>query len=343
MASIQQPIPFDVGVKSAGGGYHPKFKSGATVVAKQPEAQTPFAPTAYFTTTGMLRNKKKFIYEQPQFQNNRRDAWSNYPSRMPWDAYPATKPSWTGVHDSIDWKNPFADEYRETMNATQNRMIIDRQEKKDEIPKQWLNAADVKFDLEADLMYDYRRVVTENVIRDKVDKLKAMGYTDAEIGAALEKQRSKEIANVLNLPFRTTSAHQRVAALNSYFHRPAPVLSSPHGLTAVGATPASRSPAMAAAAAAGTTPVRRAHAPSRAMRSPPVSLATPQQGTPVSRTRSAGASPRLGTPLNPVPVPSGHTVTNAGIIQPETRGRKPRVSAQEALASVRRMAGNGQI
>ena len=71
--------PFDTGVKNAdGGGYRPKFKAtGGVILQKQPEAHTPFVTSPYFTTTGILRNKnkKKFIYEQPQFENHRSGTW----------------------------------------------------------------------------------------------------------------------------------------------------------------------------------------------------------------------------------------------------------------------------
>ena len=206
-----QVIPMNVGVETAGGGYLPKFKAtGGVILQKQPEAYTPFVTSPYFTTTGILRNKnkKKFIYEQPQFENHR---------RKPWDAFPGTKASWSGTHQTIDWSNPFANKYRETVNATENRMMVDRQEKQEEIPKQWLSPADVKFDLETDIMFDYKTAVKTEAMVAQIAKLKEQGYTDAEISHALEKQREKEIDIALEKPVIANTNHLREQSLANMY------------------------------------------------------------------------------------------------------------------------------
>ena len=191
--------PFETGVKSAGGGYHPKFKAtGGLIVEPQPEAKTPAVKTSYFTTTGKLRNRKNFIYSQPEFQNVR---------RKPGDPYPSSKPSFHGnlAGGGIDWKNPNIGQYRETANATENRMIIDGQQKGERFPIQWLKPEHINFSGKADeALFAYKSSMSANYLRDKVEQLRQKGYSEDEINKAIAKLREKDIETEVKRPSKPT-------------------------------------------------------------------------------------------------------------------------------------------
>ena len=291
--------PFETGVKSAGGGYHPKFKAtGGLIVEPQPEAKTPAVKTSYFTTTHKLRNRKNFIYSQPEFENVR---------RKPGDPYPSSKPSFHGnlAGGGIDWKNPNIDQYRETANATENRMIIDGQQKGERFPIQWLKPEHINFSGKAnEALFAYKSSMSADYMRDKVEQLRQKGYSEDEINKAIAKLREKDIETEVKRPSKPTVG----VALAS--------LEPSQGAGRI-STPQSVADLLARAA---TTPVT-------SRRNLAISMMNSRStGTPPVRVRSAGSEQRLGTAHNPVPVPPGHRVTNGGEIVEETRGR-PRVRA----------------
>ena len=270
--------PFETGVKSAGGGYHPKFKAtGGLIVEPQPEAKTPAVKTSYFTTTHKLRNRKNFIYSQPEFENVR---------RKPGDPYPSSKPSFHGnlAGGGIDWKNPNIGQYRETANATENRMIIDGQQKGERFPIQWLKPSEVHFVRHNKSILDYKKIMSDANLRKKVDALKVMGYSEAEIKRAIEKERDDKIQKVLNergliesdIRASVAQANHEAQFQRAFDEHEATLHSADvntvRGTATVGSTSPNRTEQLIAAAAAAASPLPRAGAGAPA--SPPHAAVT---------------------------------------------------------------------
>ena len=200
------PVPFATGVKSAGGGYFPLFKKGGTIVEAQPVAITPKSETAYFTSTGIKISRKNFISE-PAFSN---------PNRKPADPYPQSKSSYHGnVSGGCDWVNHAATVYKETTNATYNRMLVDKNEKKESIPHQWLKPEHVNYtDKTNQSSFDYQVNLSQDYLRDRVEHLRTKGYSDAEISKSIEKMRERDIAKAMNEPTNSSATLQGAIARN---------------------------------------------------------------------------------------------------------------------------------
>jgi hypothetical protein len=305
--------PFETGVKSAGGGYHPKFKAtGGLIVEPQPEAKTPAVKTSYFTTTGKLRNRKNFIYSQPEFENVR---------RKPGDPYPSSKPSFHGnlAGGGIDWKNPNIGQYRETANATENRMIVDGQQKTERFPIQWLKPEHINFSgMAEEALFRYKSNMSANYMRDKVEQLRQKGYSEDEINKAIAKLREKDIETEVKKPFMSPVSFAFGAETPSQV-----ATSNRHGAE----TPSQGAGRISTPQSVADLLARAATTPVTSRRNLAISMMNSRStGTPPVRVRSAGSEQRLGTAHNPVPVPPGHRVTNGGEIVEEMRGR-PRVRA----------------
>jgi len=199
-------VPFTTGVKSAGGGYFPLFKKGGRIVEAQPVAVTPKSDTNYFTSTGIKISRKNFI-SKPAFEN---------PNRKPADPYPQSKPSHYGnVSGGCDWVNHNATVYKETANATYNRMLVDKDEQKESIPHQWLKPEHVNYsDKTNQSLFDYQVNLSQDYLRDRVEHLRAKGYSDAEISKSIEKMRERDIAKAMNEPTNSSATLQGAIARN---------------------------------------------------------------------------------------------------------------------------------
>ena len=197
--------PMRSGVKTAGGGYYPKFQAtNGCVVEPQPEAVTPVQQVAYYNTLKNRINKGRVdAPTSSPFETLRRKPSNSYPQSV--------------IQDPAGHNNLYRFQYHETTNATDNRMIAERQRIGASTPHQWAKpehrhytASGAKASNAS--MVNYFEKISQDNGRALAEKLKLKGYSIDEIESVLEKKRKADLDKAANSPLDKELALQSVLA-----------------------------------------------------------------------------------------------------------------------------------
>lgn len=206
LASLQPMLtPMRTGVKTAGGGYYPRFQAtNGCVVDEQPEARTPVQQVAYYNTLKQRINKGRVdAPTSSPFETLRRKPSNSYPQSV------------RQAPEGAD--NLYRFQYKETTNATDNRMLAERQRIGASTPHQWAKPEHTHYRatgrMASDVsMVNYFENITQNNTRALADKLKAKGYSVDEIVEALNKKRQADLEKAIENPLDPKLALEGVLA-----------------------------------------------------------------------------------------------------------------------------------